>query len=584
MTKLALLAAVLSACGPGSSSGDCSDTLLPGDLVITEVFADAKAPPGGSGTDDGKEWFEIFNNTDNPVELKGLTITHSRPDGSRAKSHTMRAVTIAPGQYFTLGNSADDLLAPYIDYGYGADLGDFFNTDGGQLQLACGKSEIDSAIYETVKEGRSRQLTAAQPPDYQLNDAATNWCEADATEFEVSNFGTPGSENDCTPIVVGQCSDGGVMRDTVPPQVGDLVITEVMPKPKTPLVADNQWFEVLALTDVDLNGVGLDRANDNNIGPEVLDSPDCIHVAAGQYVVFARANGVSATGPAPLGQFTFTLNPTTVTPDVQLVYGGAVIDAVSWSTSTSGASLSLDPDALTSTGNDTPGNFCNGVGTYSTEGPNLGSPGMANPQCGVGPTPGMCLAAGAPRAVLKPTAGQLVITEFMANPAGTDTLGEWFEIQNTGATPFDLNGLGLQLVNSSTVTNVIQSTDCKSVAAGQWALFVRNADMMTNGGLVGDASFTFNLGQTTGSLQTLQVMDGTTPLDTVAYTPASAGATPGPGVWPIADGASRQLKSGAMTTTTTANDDATNWCVGTGLYGDMSTTNKGTPKAANNCP
>jgi hypothetical protein len=41
----------IAACGPDSSSGACKDQLLPGDLVITEVFADYAAPTGGTGTD-----------------------------------------------------------------------------------------------------------------------------------------------------------------------------------------------------------------------------------------------------------------------------------------------------------------------------------------------------------------------------------------------------------------------------------------------------------------------------------------------------------------------------------------------------
>ncbi|MDB4962401.1 MAG: Hemolysin-type calcium-binding region, partial [Myxococcales bacterium] len=132
---LAGASALLAACGPDAKTGDCTDDLISGDLVITEVFADSKAPPGGSGTDEGKEWFEIYNASDRAVELAGLTITHSRPDGSRAKAHVVKDVTIAPGQFFTLGNSASDLLPAYIDYGYSADLGDFFNTDGGKLAL-----------------------------------------------------------------------------------------------------------------------------------------------------------------------------------------------------------------------------------------------------------------------------------------------------------------------------------------------------------------------------------------------------------------------------------------------------------------
>ena len=133
-----------------------------------------------------------------------------------------------------------------------------------------------------------------------------------------------------------------------------------------------------------------------------------------------------------------------------------------------------------------------------------------------------------------------------------------------GGWHFDLNGLGLKL-NTST-TNVIQDANCKEVAAGGYALFVRNATTATNGGLVGDASFTFNLGQTNGSMQTLQVLDGTTPLDTVLYVPASSTMTPGPGVWPITEGASKQVKTGSATAT--GNDDPVNWCNGSTMYGD----------------
>src|SRR5262245_24829870 len=167
----------LEACGPDSNDGPCKDQLVVGDLVITEVFADYAAPNGGTGTDDGKEWFEVYNNSDRPLSLKGLTIVHSRPDDSKPSSHVMSDVTIAPGQFFTLGNSTSDLVPAYVDYGYSADLGDLYNADGGKLTLKCGNTEIDSAIYDSVKSGHSRELSNLVPPDYMRNDDAANWCE-----------------------------------------------------------------------------------------------------------------------------------------------------------------------------------------------------------------------------------------------------------------------------------------------------------------------------------------------------------------------------------------------------------------------
>ncbi len=579
-----LAAATLGACGPSTKAGDCSDTLLAGDLVITEVFADAKAPPGGSGTDDGKEWFEIYNASDRPVELKGLTITHARPDGSRANSHVMKAATVAPGQYYTLGNSATDLLPAYIDYGYSADLGDMFNTDGGRLTLACGSSEIDSATYEAVEEGRSRQLTSSQPPDYTVNDDVASWCEATGTEFDVANFGTPGSESDCSPIVIGQCRDGGAMRDSRLPIVGDLVITEVMPNPEAVDDTNGEWFEIRAINGFDLNGVTIDRAGDTSSGT-TLTSTDCLGVTAGSYVVFAQSADMAVNGGIPAasirGTFSFALvNGTAAAPgDVRVMVGTEVLDAITWTKTTAARSHALDPDFEDVTENDIESNFCDGSATYGAG--DFGTPGAANAQCPIGPQPGMCDDAGTMRAIVKPSAGQLVITEVMPNPKIESPVGqEWFEITNVGQTAFDLNGLGLDRAGDAAMPNVISSTACLSVGAGGQALFARSADPSSNAMLPAvDATFGFTLPNTAGDVQ---VVDGMTVLDAVSYGNVSTPAT-------SYDGKSIALDpdsfDAAMNDMITGGNPPmlTPWCFGTTGYGDM--TNTGTPKAPNpQCP
>lgn len=550
----------LSACGPADPGAGCKESFVAGDLVITEVFADFQAPAGGAGTDDGKEWFEIYNNTDRPVSLKGLTIVHSRPDDSKPLTHTMTEITVAPGQYFTLGNATSDLVPAYVDYGYSADLGSFFNTGGGKLALACGDSKIDVAIYDAVTSGYSRELTDVAAPDYTLNDDQTNWCQAGTTEFEAGNFGTPGAESDCQPVVVGSCSDGGVMRATTPPAIGDLVITEIMPKPTQVSATLGQWFEIKAKADVDLNGVGLDRANDTNIKPEIIARTECVHLAAGSYATFARNTDPTMNGGVTaIGGFTFSLNPST-TPDLQLVYGANIIDAVTWTTSTSGASLSLAPAATDAAANDDPTNFCNGSVLYNTK--DFGTPGMANSACAIVVQPGQCLANGTPRAIVKPTAGQLVINELLSNAAGTGTDGaqEWFELTNTGVTAFDLNGL---TVKGTTSANTITSNDCKPVAAAGFALFAHSTDPTINGGLPAvDATFTFPLASN------VSVLDGTTILDAVT---AAAGS----------DGIATQLKP--TNTNTTDNDSPANFCPGVAAQKYGTANNYGTPGALNVC-
>lgn len=566
-----LAAAGAAACGPASQEGGCKDELVAGTLVITEVFADFQAAGGGTGTDDGKEWIEIFNASGRPLELRGLTVIHGRPDGTRQQLHVIDDVTLAPGQFFTMGNSAQDLLPAYIDYGYGDDLGDLFNTEGGKLELRCGASTIDEAIYSDVRAGRSRQLTAAQPPDYTLNDGLENWCEAAATEFEPGNFGTPGQDNDCAPVIVGQCSDGGMMRATEGPGPGDLVITEVMPNPASVDDATGEWFEARVVKDLDLNGVGLDRAGDT-ANPDLIEVPVCLRVTAGMHVVFARSTDPGLNGGlAPFGTFRFSLlSGSAASPgDVRIMNGATVVDAVAWTGSRAARSLSLDPDLTNVTANDEAANFCDGATVYNTTGTgtDLGTPGAPNAQCPLLPSAGQCLVNGVPRAIVKPAAGKLVITELLANPVGTgtDAAQEWFEVANTGTTAFDLNGLGLR--GNSTTVNVISAADCKSVLPGGFGLLAHGTDPATNGLLPAvDATFSFALAQSNGSIT---VLDGTTVLDAITWTSG------------IQDGASRQLQPAL--TSTTANDTPGNFCnaLPTQVYG--SAANLGTPKAANVC-
>lgn len=579
-SSIAILAAgaALAACGPSTpSAGACQVKLLPGDLVITEVFADYKASIGGAGADTGKEWFEIYNAKGQPIDLEGLAITHSRPDGTKPNTHVMTDGTIAPGQFFTLGNAAPELVPPYVDYGYGADLGDLFNTDGGKLVLSCKDGEVDSAVYGDVKEGHSRELSGMQVPEYTVNDQQDSWCQANDTEFEAGNFGTPGAENDCLPIVAGQCNDGGTMRPPVTPAPGDLVITEVMPSPGVAGDTTGEWFEAKVMSDVDLNGVGLDRAGDS-ARPDVITSGTCIRVRAGSYVVFARSSapalngGIAAASIAGTFKFSMVAGSASAPGDVAIVAGTTVIDAVRWTRTTTGKALQLDPDLVDPTANDTESNFCDATLAYNNPmapaTPDLGTPGAANSQCGGLPSAGMCDDGGRLRAVVKPAAGKLVISEFLANPANvsgaTDAQREWFEVANTGTTAFDLNGLTVGRIGAA--GSPVQSGRCISVAGGGFAVFARSADPTKNSMLPSvAATFSFGLVDTSGDIQ---ISDGATVLDQVRWTSVTAGVT-------------RQLDPAHLTPAD--NDVAANFCAGTTPYGDL--TNKGSPGAANTrCP
>jgi hypothetical protein len=349
------------------------------------------------------------------------------------------------------------------------------------------------------------------------------------------------------------------------------VITEIMPSPARTPATTGEWFEAQVMADVDLNGLGLDRAGDA-AAPDLITEAACRHVTAGSYVVFARSADAAANGNLPLvsGVFRFALvgGSPAAPGNVQILAGTTVVDEIRWTRSSSGKALQLDPDFTDAMANDDPANFCDAVTPFGPG--DLGTPAAANGQCTFLPPPGMCLDQGATRPIVKPSPGQLVITEYIPNPAGEDAKLEWFEITNTGATAFDVNDLGLDRAGDTRAPDVVKSIDCRSVAAGGFAVFAHGADPAVNG-MLPPVAGTFGFALVSGSTTTpgdLQVLDGATVLDRVTWTHAPTSAA-------------SQLDPAF--TTATGNDDPTRFCAATAGYGDL--TNKGTPGAANApCP
>ncbi len=509
-----------TACGPGGDDdgGACSG-ILPGELVITEIFGDAAAPPGGTGADEGKEWFEIYNASGAPIDLEGIAVVHARPDGASSHTVVLDSVTIAAGDYLVLGDVLPEFVEGHLDYGYGEDLGSFFNTNGGRLTLRCGDATIDEVLYDVIASGVSTGFDGGAPPDYTANDDLSLWCtppEEAPFEFLPANFGTPGQVNfDCAGGGAGMCLDGDTLRATVPPTVGQLVITEVMPSPSTPQ-GDKEWFEVLATADVDLNGIQLDRAGDSSAASSV-DAEACLRVTAGTYLVFASNIDPLLNGTLPRvdGVFGFTM---VTDGDVRILdAAGGVIDAVTWTGATSAVSRQLDPDFSAADVNDMERYWCNATTAWA--GADRGSPGVANEQCAILPPAGQCVDPDtlAERAIVSPTAGQVVITEWLPNPGGADGTKEWFELRATAAV--DLNGLQAGTTTLG-ATPLVVSADCVEVTAGDYFLFGQTADPLTNGGLpTVDDIFGFTLPNNTGGATgTLRIGLAGVDLDVVTWT------------------------------------------------------------------
>ncbi len=173
--------------------------------------------------------------------------------------------------------------------------------------------------------------------------------------------------------------------------------------------------------------------------------------------------------------------------------------------------------------------------------------------------------------------GQIVITEFIPNPVGTDSQREWFEIYNAGDDPVDLLNWTIKDdgVNSHTI---VAANGTTIIADGTYMVLGINADTSTNGGVTVDydyGSFTLGNGE-----DEIVLLDNSTPKV------EKARVDYGRSGWPsIANGVAIALKARTVDMTVEYLDMnmAASWCSATTAYGTVAG-NRGTPGAANDCP
>lgn len=519
---------------PGALNPACSGTATctghtVGDLVITEVMLDPDS------TDTGNEWFEIYNPLATAADLTGVTLYTKDTTGTVLKTHSLTGGTVPSHGYYVFGDVRGATNPAWVNESYGATLGALSNTSGG-LGLKCGTTTIDEMQWSVPsKSARSRMLNGGGvAPDAGVNDTESNWCDTPAgVVYFAPNAGTPGAANPaCIPeAMAGTCLSGGVLRPTVPAGAGDLVITEVMNNPSISETS-GEWFEVLAKKDVDLNDITIANGTGSN---DTISSNDCVHVAAGDYVLFARSADPALNGGLPAPKATYSVSFTNGPERVILRRGDAGIDDATLATSTSGRSWQLDPTKLDATSNDTPTNFCVGPTRWNPDGGgDYGSPGAPNPSCS-----GTATCTGH-------TVGDLVITEVMLDPDSTDTGNEWLEVYNPSTVDSDLTGmtlytkdLGGTVQNSFTIPN--------GSVPGHSYYVLGDVRGPTNPAWI-NASYGAGLGALSNTSGRLGLKCGTTVVDEMQWsvTPKSA--------------RSRMLNGGGIEPDAGVNDLEANWC------------------------
>ncbi len=200
--------------------------LNPGEIFITEIMNNPCAEgedTDGDGDldctveDDNGEWFEIFNNASDDVDLSGLNVSHVKSDGSYEVDFIVSGeLIIAQGEHLVIGVSDDNSLNGEVDIDYVAT----------QLSLANGDDEIvlvyDGTVLDEVRydggpdfpsmKGMSISLNA-DSYDADQNDLGSNWCGG-ISAFGAGDKGTPGATNDdCSYWQNDNDNDGFTMAD-----------------------------------------------------------------------------------------------------------------------------------------------------------------------------------------------------------------------------------------------------------------------------------------------------------------------------------------------------------------------------------
>ena len=156
--------------------------------------------------------------------------------------------------------------------------------------------------------------------------------------------------------------------------------------------------------------------------------------------------------------------------------------------------------------------------------------------------------------------GELVITEFLANPEGSDTGMEWFEVYNNSDRTLDLNGLSVG--DDSGIAFTVETTT--TLPGRTHFVFAESAAAVPVPAFDWTAAgSSFTLANTADEII---LTYGRSELDRVVYE----------GSWPDSSGVAAQLSSGAIDID--ENDLLVNWCAATATYGGV---NLGSPGAAN---
>jgi hypothetical protein len=177
----------------------------PGDIIITELMKNPAAVEDADG-----EWFEIYNSTDEDININAWTITDADDDDHRI--YTQDGTIVPATSYYLLGNNGatDTNGGVTIDYVYTGVI--LANNATDELILSSGATVVDQVVFddgETFPDSSGKSLSlSASKLDEVMNDDGANWCDG-MDDYGMTDLGTPGAANPECPF----CGDNECNAD-----------------------------------------------------------------------------------------------------------------------------------------------------------------------------------------------------------------------------------------------------------------------------------------------------------------------------------------------------------------------------------
>ncbi len=567
------------------SGNNCETTseLTAGDIILTEIM------PNPAGSDRYNEWIEIYNTTNREILLDNLKVTRDRSTFTLSS----KGLKIAPHSYFTIAKNRRANI-PDIDAVMSISL---TNSGTHDLSIQLDGVLLDEIRYSSISSGKSKQLDINRYG----NSTFSDWCNSRATiSTENSDKGTPKLENvscadpcshncsnsgicnpvdgscscndgyvgdTCNSCATGYTDNNGVCTPNLEQLLNhkDIIVTEFIPNP-VGSDTTNEWLELYNRTDeaIDITNlkIKVDGTNKSFSGS--------YEIAANSYFLIGRSSSAAANVDAVISSMSLG---NTGEHTIILEIGDLQLDMVTYDGSTEGKSYQLDNSKYNFT--DFNSEFwCQKDATPNAEnvscivdmcedvncnnGRCITYEGAALCICEAGFSGDSCEICdeGNPNCPQEMLAEEVIITEIMINPDGSDYNNEWIELYNTTGKTLIVDGLKIR----KDLINYNVRGENLTIEPHSYFLIARSAnDLFPNADAY--CSFSFN---NTGT-HAISIISNERVIDTITYENSKSSS-------------SFQIDTSFLNATD--NDNINYWCDGTAPISDA-TTDKGTPKAEN---